>query len=54
MAKKYRVRVATSDNLEQMIVLGHGAERIPARIFREEVLAVRAEIDESLGKFDKP
>ena len=54
MAKKYRVRVATSDNLEQMIVLGHGAERIPARIFREEVLAVREEIDESLGKFDKP
>lgn len=54
MAKKYRVRVATSDNLEQMIVLGHGAERIPARIFYEEVCAVRREIDEALDKFDKP
>ncbi len=54
MAKKYRVRVATSDNLEQMIVLGHGAERIPARIFYEEVCQVRREIDEELCKFAKP
>ncbi len=54
MAKKYRVRVATSDNLEQMIVLGHGAERIPARIFYEEVCQVRKEIDEELSKFKKP
>ena len=54
MAKKYRVRVATSDNLEQMIVLGHGAERVPARIFYEEVCQVRREIDEELSKFKKP
>ncbi|MBQ2985408.1 MAG: TetM/TetW/TetO/TetS family tetracycline resistance ribosomal protection protein, partial [Clostridia bacterium] len=31
------VRVATSDGLEQLIVLGRGALRIPARAFREEV-----------------
>ncbi len=53
MAKKFRVRVATSDNLEQMIVLGHGAERIPARIFYEEVCAVRREIDEQIEQFNK-
>ena len=52
MAKKYRVRVATSDNLEQMIVLGHGAERVPARIFYEEVKQVRAEIDEAIENFN--
>lgn len=31
------VRVATSDGLEQLIVLGRGALRVPARAFREEV-----------------
>ncbi len=39
LASKYRVRVATSDNLEQMIILGSGALRIPALAFREEVVA---------------
>ncbi|MBQ8004709.1 MAG: TetM/TetW/TetO/TetS family tetracycline resistance ribosomal protection protein [Clostridia bacterium] len=52
MAKKYRVRVATSDNLEQMIVLGHGAERIPARLFFEEVCQVRRLIDEQIEQFN--
>lgn len=37
-----RVRVATSDGLIQMIILGHGALRVPARAFRVEV-------DEALG-----
>ena len=32
-----RVRVATSDNLEQLIILGHGAERISAQHFHDEV-----------------
>ncbi len=53
MAKKYRVRVATSDNLEQMIVLGHGAERIPARIFYEEVMEVRRQIDLQIEEINK-
>lgn len=39
MGKKHRVRVATSDHAEQMIVLGHGAFRISAREFQEEVEA---------------
>lgn len=37
LSRKYRVRVATSDGLEQVIILGHGAERISAEHFQEEV-----------------
>lgn len=39
-----QVRVATSDNLEQLIILGHGALRISAAAFEEEVKAVEAKI----------
>ncbi len=35
--KKHRVRVATSDNAEQLIILGHGALRVPAAAFHAEV-----------------
>ena len=34
LSKKHRVRVATSDGLEQMIILGNGAMRIPAAELR--------------------
>ena len=37
LAKEYRVRVATSDGLEQLIVIGQGAQRISAREFQKEV-----------------
>ena len=37
IGRRHRVRVATSDNLEQLIILGHGALRISARAFREEL-----------------
>ena len=43
-----RVRVATSDNLEQLIILGHGAERISAQRFHDEVYAAQAEIERIL------
>lgn len=39
-----RVRVATSDGLEQLIILGNGAIRISAREFEAEMRAVEAEI----------
>ena len=35
--RKRRVRVATSDNLEQTIILGHGSTRISSMTFYEEV-----------------
>lgn len=37
LARKHHVRVATSDGMEQMIILGHGAERISATELRWEV-----------------
>ena len=45
-----RVRVATSDSLEQLIILGHGAERISAQSFRDEVAEVTQRIAEILEK----
>ena len=44
IGKKYRVRVATSDGLEQMIIMGAGATRVSAREFQEEVMAAGKEI----------
>ncbi len=37
LGRHYRVRVATSDGLEQAIILGHNAQRVSARTFRQEV-----------------
>ena len=39
-----KVRVATSDNLEQLIILGHGAVRVSAQSFHDEVMQVQEEI----------
>ncbi len=44
-----RVRVATSDGLEQVIILGHGALRVSARAFGAEVRQVQREIEKLLG-----
>ena len=44
LCKNYRVRVATSDNLEQIIIFGHGARRVSANEFKTEVEAVEADI----------
>ena len=37
IAKENDVRVVTSDGLEQMIILGHGATRTSSREFVEEI-----------------
>lgn len=37
LSKNHRVRVATSDNLEQLIILGNGAYRVSASEFYDEV-----------------
>lgn len=44
LGKKHFVRVATSDGLEQMIILGSGAQRLPAASFIKEIEEVEAEI----------
>ena len=46
IGKKFRVRVATSDNLEQIIILGNGASRISAAEFQKEVEATERAIRE--------
>jgi ribosomal protection tetracycline resistance protein len=43
---KRKVRVATSDGLEQSIILGHGALRLPASVFLEEIIDVENKIRE--------
>lgn len=42
------VRVATSDGLEQIIILAHGAHRVSAASFREEVDSVMKQISEAI------
>ncbi len=37
LSKKHRVRVATSDGMEQLIILGHGSERLSATELKWEV-----------------
>ncbi len=49
--RKYYVRVATSDGLEQIIIRGQGCHLVSAREFEEEVKALEEEIRrEYLGK----
>ena len=44
LAKNHRVRVVTSDGMEQLIILGNGALRVPSRSFLEEVREAEEEI----------
>ena len=44
IGKGRRVRVATSDGMEQIIILGHGALRVSARMFHQEVQEAEKEI----------
>ncbi|MBQ5313980.1 MAG: NYN domain-containing protein [Oscillospiraceae bacterium] len=46
IAKNHRVRVATSDGLEQIIILGHGAMRLSASNFKAEVDEIEKAIRE--------
>ena len=50
LGKRHRVRVATSDGPEQLIILGHGALRVSAAAFREEVEAVQGQIARILAQ----
>jgi len=46
LSKTYRVRVATSDNLEQTIILGHNAMHLSAEAFRAEIQDVKDRISQ--------
>lgn len=51
IGKRYKVRVATSDGLEQLIILGNGALRVSARMFRQEVEAAEGALQNLLDRY---
>jgi len=50
IGKEHRVKVATSDGPEQLIILGHGALRLPAANFHEELEQVQGQIAAALAR----
>jgi predicted RNA-binding protein with PIN domain len=50
LGRENRVRVVTSDGAEQLIILGHGALRVPASAFREEWESVKGQIAAIVSK----
>lgn len=56
LSGEHRVRVATSDGTEQLIILGNGAYRVPSSEFYEEVKAVEKAIRDIIEKpkLEKP
>ena len=50
IGRQHRVKVATSDGPEQLIILGHGALRVSASNFREEMEQVQGQISAVLEK----
>ena len=53
LGRDHRVRVATSDALEQLIILGHGALRLSARAFQAEIEQVQGEISTLVAKLNR-
>ncbi len=53
LGKKYHVQVATSDALEQMIILGSGAQRISASAFVKEIEFVEKEIEDIIREISE-
>ena len=49
LARQHRVRVATSDGPEQLIILGHGALRLSALQLRQEIEQARGQISALLA-----
>ena len=54
IGKHHRVRVATSDGAEQLIILGHGALRLSASTFQAEVEQVGGQIAAILARNNRP
>ena len=50
LGKRHRVKVATSDGPEQLIIMGHGALRLSASGFREEMEQTEGQIAELLAR----
>lgn len=52
LSKNYKVTVATSDSLEQLIVFGSGAYRMSARTFHQEVEETEASIKKAISDYN--
>lgn len=53
LSKRHHVRVATSDGMEQMIILGNGALRVPASAFEAEVKDVERAIGDYVREYNR-
>ncbi|MBP3384107.1 MAG: TetM/TetW/TetO/TetS family tetracycline resistance ribosomal protection protein [Firmicutes bacterium] len=53
MKGKYQVRVATSDRLEQMIIMGNDAFKVSAKEFKAEIEHANAEISAFLEEYNR-
>lgn len=53
IGRKHRVRVATSDMAEQMIVMGHGARRMSANELKMDVDAAIAKLQETVADWNE-
>ena len=53
LSKNNRVRVATSDGLEQLIILGSGALRVPASSFLKELSDAKKELEKLIEETNK-
>ncbi|MBQ1489813.1 MAG: TetM/TetW/TetO/TetS family tetracycline resistance ribosomal protection protein [Eubacterium sp.] len=51
IARRHKVRVVSSDGLEQLIILGHGAVRTSSREFVEEVRFVEESVLEAIRNY---
>ncbi len=54
MGRRYRVTVATSDGLEQLIIRGQGCLLMSAKELREEIEQTSRQIEEESGQLPKP
>ena len=52
LRRERRVRVATSDSMEQVIILGHGAMRVSARTFHAEIEETEGQISALVERFN--
>lgn len=53
LSRKHRVRVATSDAIEQMIIIGHGAERLSSNDLKWEIEQTQSEIEKIIKNLEK-
>ena len=50
LSREHKVRVATSDGMEQVIIMGSGAFRMSAQELHEDVERIEREIREFIAK----